>query len=149
MPFDGLTYLAPTNKPSLWERVVGYITGTPPVTKPLPTYLFHPTPATQPDTLTLQMLMIGRALIEDRKNWIQGRYETRGGRRCAVGALRAAARRLNIPTTQNGAHAVLLSVAMERGFNDIERMNDNSTHRQVLRAFDDAITFANIQSVPV
>lgn len=145
MPFDGISYLNPAAPPklSLWERVVGYITGTPPVTKPLPTYLFHPAPATQPDTLTLQMLMLGRVLIEDRKDWKQRRYETRDGRRCAVGALRAAARKLNIPPTQKSAYAVLLSVAMERGFNDIESMNDNSTHREVLSAFDEAIARAS------
>lgn len=143
MPFDGLNYLAPATKPSMWTRLTNYVMGVPPVAKSVPAHLFQPVPATQPDALTLQVLTIGRALIEDRKDWVQRRYETRDGRRCAVGALRGAARMLNVPTTQSGANAVLLSVAMGRGFNDIESMNDNSTHRQVLSAFDDAITRAS------
>ena len=79
-------------------------------------------------------------MIEERKDWVQRRYETRDGRRCAVGALRCAARLLNVASRQTGATAALLSVAMTRGFSDIESMNDNSTHRQVLLAFDEAIT---------
>ena len=143
MPFDGLTYLAPSAKASLWTRLSNFVMGVPPVAKSVTPYLFQPVPATEPDALTLQVLTIGRALIEDRKDWVQRRYETRDGRRCAVGALRGAARLLNIPSPQTGANAVLLSVAMSRGFNDIESMNDNSTHRQVLSAFDEAITRAS------
>lgn len=142
MPFDGLHDFAAATKPSLWTRVSHYLMGVPPVSKPLPAHLFQPLPATQPDALTLQVLTIGRALIEDRKDWVQRRYETRDGRRCAVGALRGAARLLNVPTTQTGANAVLLSVAAGRGFADIESLNDNSTHRQVLSAFDEAIARA-------
>ena len=41
-----------------------------------------------------------------------------------------------------GAHALLMAVALRRGFSDIESMNDNSTHRQVLAAFDEAIASA-------
>jgi len=89
--------------------------------------------------VTLQVLTIGRALIEDRKDWVQRRYETRDGRRCAVGALRGAARLMNLHGPQSGANTILLSVAMSRGFNDIESMNDNSSHRQVISAFDEAI----------
>ncbi len=142
MPFDGLSYLAPTKTPSLWTRAFNYVMGIPPVAKSVPAHLFQPIPASQPDALTVQVLTIGRALIEDRKDWVQRRYETRDGRRCAVGALRGAARLLNVPGPQTGANAVLLSVAMGRGFNDIESMNDNSTHRQVLSAFDEAIARA-------
>ncbi len=143
MPFDGLHYLAPAAKPSLWTRFTNFVTGVPPVSKSVPAHLFQPVPATQPDALTVQVLTIGRALIEDRKDWVQRRYETRDGRRCAVGALRGAARLLNVGSPQTGANAVLLSVAMSRGFNDIESMNDNSTHRQVLSAFDEAIARAS------
>lgn len=139
MPFDGLNYLAPAAKPSLWNRLTAFVMGAPPVIKAMPPHLFQPLPAAQPDALTLQVLAIGRALIEDRKDWVQRRYETRDGRRCAVGALRGAARLLQLPTQQSGANSLLLSVAMSRGFNDIESMNDNSTHRQVLSAFDEAI----------
>jgi hypothetical protein len=142
MPFDGVQYLG-LAKPSIWTRVSNFVMGTPPVAKSIPSHLFQPVPFTQPDALTVQVLTIGRALIEDRKDWVQRRYETRDGRRCAVGALRGAARLLNVPSPQTGANAVLLSVAMGRGFNDIESMNDNSTHKQVLSAFDEAINRAS------
>ena len=33
----------------------------------------------------------------------------------------------------------LLAVAMGRGFTDIETMNDHSTHKQVVSAFDEAM----------
>jgi len=143
MPFDGLHYLAPAPKQSVWTRFSNFVLGVPPVSKSVPPHLFQPVPSTQPDALTVQVLTIGRALIEDRKDWVQRRYETRDGRRCAVGALRGAARLLNVASPQTGANAVLLSVAMSRGFNDIESMNDNSTHRQVLSAFDEAIVRAS------
>ncbi len=142
MPFDGLAYLTTTAKPSLWTRLSHFMRGTAPIAKAVPPHLFQPVPPGQPDALTVQVLTVGRALIEDRKDWVQRRYETRDGRRCAVGALRGAARLLNVTGPQTGANAILLSVAMGRGFNDIESMNDNSSHRQVLSAFDEAITRA-------
>src|SRR6201995_3227732 len=142
MPFDGLHYVAPAAKPSLWTRFSNFLVGVPPVSKSVPAHLFQPVPATQPDALTVQVLTIGRALIEDRKDWVQRRYETRDGRRCAVGALRGAARLLNIASPQTGANNILLSVEMSRGFNDIESMNDNASHRQVISAFDEAIVRA-------
>lgn len=145
MPFDGLGYISNTAtpaKPSLWTRLTQFALGTPPVAKNLPLQAFQPVPANQPDALTLQILTIGKALIEDRKDWVQRRYETRDGRRCAVGALRGAARMMNLHGPQTGANTILLSVAMSRGFNDIESMNDNSSHRQVLSAFDEAISRA-------
>ncbi len=142
MPFDGLNYLDPAAKPSLWTRLRSYVTGDAPAVKMLPPHLFQPMPLREPDGVTLQTLTIGRALIEDRRDWVQRRYETRDGRRCAVGALRAANRLLQLPTQPTGANALLLSVAVSRGFNDIESMNDNSTHRQILSAFDEAIARA-------
>lgn len=141
MPFDGLAYLKAPVKPSLWTRVANVFLGASPISKSIPAQLFQPLP-TQPDAVTAQVLTIGRALIEDRKDWVQRRYETRDGRRCAVGALRGAARLLNLHGPQTGANTILLSVAMGRGFNDIESMNDNSTHRQVVSAFDEAINRA-------
>lgn len=140
MPFDGSGYLAAQTKPSLWGRVGAIIRLKP--------------RARQPDTLlpllvpeqagnaTLQVLLLGRALIEDRAHWVQRRYETRDGRRCAVGALRRAARLVRRDDHCNGAGALLLSVAQSRGFSDIENMNDHSTHIQVLSAFDEAIARA-------
>lgn len=144
MPFDGLGYVnSPSStKPTMWTRLSQFMFGAPPTAKSLPLQAFQPVPASQPDAVTLQVLTIGRALIEDRKDWVQRRYETRDGRRCAVGALRGAARLLNLHGPQTGANTILLSVAMSRGFNDIESMNDNSSHRQVLSAFDEAIARA-------
>jgi hypothetical protein len=141
MPFDGLGYVTTPAKQSIWTRLTQFVTGTPPVAKSIPLHAFQPVP-TQPDAVTLQVLTVGRALIEDRKDWVQRRYETRDGRRCAVGALRGAARLMNLHGPQTGANTILLSVAMSRGFNDIESMNDNSSHRQVISAFDEAISRA-------
>ncbi|HVY15300.1 MAG TPA: hypothetical protein VHB27_08735 [Rhodopila sp.] len=144
MPFDGLGYIAPQSKVSLWDRLGRFLWGEPNPGKLLPPTAFTPLPPGQADNVTLQVLMIGRALIEDRKDWVQRRYETRDGRRCAVGALRGAARLMNLQGPQTGANAMLLAVAMSRGFNDIESMNDNSSHRQVLSAFDEAIARARL-----
>ena len=144
MPFDGLGYVSSpsSTKVSLWTRLSHVMFGAPPIAKALPPQAFEPVPANHPDAVTLQVLTIGRALIEDRKDWVQRRYETRDGRRCAVGALRGAARLMNLQGPQTGANTILLSVAMSRGFNDIESMNDNSSHRQVISAFDEAIARA-------
>jgi len=146
MPFDGLGYVdtttSTTAKPSIWARLTQFALGAPPVSKNIPLHAFQPIPASQPDAVTVQVLTIGRALIEDRKDWVQRRYETRDGRRCAVGALRGASRLLNLHGPQSGANTMLLAVAMSRGFNDIESMNDNSSHRQVISAFDEAIARA-------
>lgn len=146
MPFDGLGYLTTPTKVSLWTRLSHFVLGVPPVAKSVPAHMFQPIPASHPDAVTLQVLTIGRALIEDRKDWVQRRYETRDGRRCAVGALRGATRLLSLHGPQTSANTILLSVAMSRGFNDIESMNDNSTHRQVLSAFDEAIGRASLQA---
>ena len=143
MPFDGFSYVTTTAKLSIWARLAQSTWGAPPVTKAIPLRAFQPLPANEPDAVTVQVLTIGRALIEDRKDWVQRRYETRDGRRCAVGALRGASRLLNVHGSQTGANAIMLSVAMGRGFNDVESMNDNSSHRQVLSAFDEAITRAS------
>jgi hypothetical protein len=146
MPFDGLGYVNTTAKPSLWTRLAQFALGIPPVTKTIPLHAFQPGPSALPDAISVQVLTIGRALIEDRKDWVQRRYETRDGRRCAVGALRGASRLLHLHGPQSEANTILLSVAMARGFNDIESMNDNSSHRQVMSAFDEAITRARLYS---
>jgi hypothetical protein len=148
MPFDGLGYVNTTTitKPSIWMRLTQFALGAPPVAKSLPLHAFQPIPADVPDAVTVQVLTIGKALIEDRKDWVQRRYETRDGRRCAVGAIRGASRMMNLHGPQNGANTMLLSVAMSRGFNDIESMNDNSSHRQVMSAFDEAIARARQSS---
>jgi hypothetical protein len=144
MPFDGTGYVG-TQPGNVWTRLLQITKGLLPAAKAPPARILAPLPVTQPDALTLQVLSVGRALIEDRKDWVQRRYETRDGRRCAVGALRGAARLMHLQGAQTGAHAFLLSVAMDRGFNDIESMNDNSSHRQVISAFDEAISRATTQ----
>jgi hypothetical protein len=144
MPFDGTGYVG-TQQGNVWTRLLQITKGWLPAAKAPPVRMLAPLPVAQPDALTLQVLSVGRALIEDRKDWVQRRYETRDGRRCAVGALRGAARLMHLQGAQTGAHTFLLSVAMDRGFNDIESMNDNSSHRQVVAAFDEAIARATTQ----
>lgn len=150
MPFDGLGYAATelkpsvTIKPSLWDRIGRLVWRAPALPGVDRTTAFQPLPPDEVENATLRQLVVGRALIEDRKGWVQRRYETRDGRRCAVGALRGAARLMNMNGPQGGANQILLSVAMSRGFNDIESMNDNSSHRQVLSAFDEAIARARL-----
>jgi hypothetical protein len=87
----------------------------------------------------LQTLALARSLIADERSWVQRRYETRDGRRCAVGALRGAARLMHNAVPHGDAVSNLLAVAMSRGFTDIETMNDHSTHAQVVSAFDEAM----------
>ena len=87
MPFDGLGYVSTTTatpaKPSIWTRLTQFALGAPPITKAIPIQAFQPVPANQPDAVALQVLTVGRALIEDRKDWVQRRYETRDAR-CVV-----------------------------------------------------------------
>lgn len=148
MPFDGATYTSTisTSETTFLQRVSNFVrTGRWTPAKPEPVRALYAPLEVSTDNLTVQTLKIGRALIEDRKDWVQRRYETRDGRRCAVGALRGAARLLNIRGQQTAATSYLLAVANGRGFNDIESMNDNSSHKQVLSAFDEAITRASTQ----
>lgn len=93
----------------------------------------------QGDASTIQVLGLARSLIQDERHWIQRRYETLDGRRCAVGAVRAAVRLLGLRVGPIDPHHALLMVAVARGFTDIEKMNDHSTHSQVVSAFDEAI----------
>jgi len=72
--------------------------------------------------------------------------EHNASRRCAVGALRSAARLLTLHSLNIEAHNLLLEVAVERGFTDIEKMNDHSMHGQVVSAFDIAIARAQARS---
>ncbi len=91
------------------------------------------------DTALLRVLEEARGLIEEREDWVQGRYETARGERCAVGALRLAASFLDYPAAGVVAHELLTRIAHERGFRDIETMNDHSRHEDVVAAFDVAI----------
>jgi hypothetical protein len=81
-------------------------------------------------------------LIENPENWTRGTYATLFGRRCAVGALRAAASWLEGPSPAWSAHDLLIRVSRSRGFTSVEAMNDHSSHAEVLTAFDEAIAMA-------
>ena len=98
-----------------------------------------PIPPLREGNRAVQVLSVARSLIADERAWVQRRYETRDGRRCAVGALRGAARLMHSPVPNGDAVTSLLAVAMSRGFTDIETMNDQSTHASLLSAFDEAI----------
>lgn len=146
MPFDGGWKINQTPELKVKGFFSRFFSRSEPVKiRVMPTICFNPaSPADTPETnayLPVRALELGRTLIEDRANWVQKRYETRDGRRCAVGALRAAARVLRVRDGQPG-HIYLLNVAMNRGFNDVESMNDNSSHRQVVSAFDEALLAA-------
>ncbi len=157
MPFDGKEFTgAPLvqtpvvvpEAPTVWERVRTATKSFLPRLKSLPPIRsFSPDPGLPAEVATVQLLTIARALIADEENWVQGRYETIDGRRCAVGALRVASRLMGVRTPPRDATNLLLSVATGRGFNDIEKMNDRSTHTQVLSAFDEAIGRAQARQI--
>lgn len=139
MPFDGsefsrsvaLKLPAPAAPPSRLQRGLAWLR-----------VAFLPGPAPEsPDFSAGQLLRMARAMIEPEGKWIRGRYRMSGGRHCAVGALRAAGRRAGHGTVRK-AHGLLRDVARGRGFESVEKMNDCSTHEQVLAAFDSAIAVA-------
>ena len=88
------------------------------------------------------LLKAARALIEAEETWTRGTYHSADGKRCAVGALRAAAQTRYGRGAGAEAHGFLLAVARWRGCDSVEKMNDKSTHAQVLAAFDAAIASA-------
>lgn len=94
------------------------------------------------DAAIVLLLQEARALIEDPKNWTQGTYRSFRGRYCAVGALRAVARRLSGPVPAWSAHELLINIARSRGFASVEAMNDRSSHAAVLALFDETIALA-------
>jgi len=101
---------------------------------------FRRAPAPPPlDPAVLRVLEEARGLIELRQDWVQGRYETIAGERCAVGAMRIAAELLDYQAAEPRAHELLARIAAARGFTSIEAMNDHSPHGHVLAAFDEAI----------
>jgi len=91
------------------------------------------------DAAVAELLREAKGLISDPENWTRRTYRSFGGQRCAVGALRAAAKRLDDPGIAWSAHARLIDVARSRGFTNVETMNDRSSHAAVLAAFDQAI----------
>jgi hypothetical protein len=104
---------------------------------------FAPHPARAPlDPAVVRVLQEARGLIEQRQDWVQGRYETVGGERCAVGAVRIAAELFDYAEAGSRAERLLARVAARRGFTSVEAMNDRSPHGHVLTAFDEAIAAA-------
>ena len=95
-----------------------------------------------PEIAAARLLRAARALIAEEDRWVQGRYETLRGRRCAMGALQAAARALRDTRGFETARDLLRTEALIRGYSHVEKMNDRSTHAQVLAAFDGAIARA-------
>jgi len=147
MPFDGSEFIATPVQdvpawPGLWALLWQAAHRLRPSARGLPAEFPGSVPADSAEAATVQVLRLARSLIEDERHWIQRRYETLDGRRCAVGALRGAARLLALRSLNSDAHSLLLDVAVGRGFTDIEKMNDHSTHGQVLAAFDVAIARA-------
>ncbi|HSU06289.1 MAG TPA: hypothetical protein VLI93_12015 [Acetobacteraceae bacterium] len=99
-------------------------------------------PVVPSEVTAVQLLRAARGLIELEDRWVQGRYETVRGRRCAMGALQAAARVLRDPRAFEDAKDLLRTEAVLRGYSHVEKMHDRSTHGQVLAVFDAAIAKA-------
>lgn len=89
-----------------------------------------------------------RASIETEGGWVRGIYRTADGRRCAMGALHAAARPGWRGVRAGGSARPSAAAAKERGFGGVEPMDDSSTHAQVLAAFDAAIGHAESRPPP-
>ena len=153
MPFDGSEFIGTAVIPSeperresqgAWQRIRQLTRSLRVRGRGLPFVVPVSDPMVTPEAVSLQVLRLARSLIADEHNWIQRRYETLDGRRCAVGALRGAVRLLGVRGGGIEPHNALLSIAIARGFTDIEKMNDHSTHDQLISAFDEAIARARI-----
>ena len=136
MPFDGTQFHAfPVSVRKPWYHRLRALVGVPSEETP---FLRVIAPV-ETESGVIQLLETARRMIEDPAQWVQGSYNSWGRRHCAVGAMRAAAREINASSQRLRAHAFLLDVARKRGFTNVERMNDRSTHGEVLAAFDEAI----------
>jgi len=94
------------------------------------------------------LLEESKALIEDRDRWLQGTYRWFRGRRCAMGALYAAAVKFDDVRVAASAHGLLLHVAETRRFTTVEGMNDHSSHEKIMTAFDEAIALSWARALP-
>jgi hypothetical protein len=148
MPFDGTYFPAPTPSDTglfpIWSRHgcrLWFEARLRRGKRGAPSLLRAPLPADR-DLAVAGLLREAREMIEDPENWTRRTYRSFGGQRCAVGALRAAAKRLNDPSLAWSAHALLIGVARSRGFTNVETMNDRSSHAAVIAAFDQAIRTA-------
>jgi hypothetical protein len=102
-------------------------------------------PGIPPELGALHLLRSARALIELEDRWVQGRYKTARGRRCAVGALQAATAFVTDPRAFQQAKELLREEALRRGYSHIETMNDETSHGVVMAAFDSAIVRAEVR----
>jgi hypothetical protein len=141
MPFDGSEYcpgsapaeaVLPSAAGNTWLRALAERL------RARPLWAFTPGEI-RPEVTPAHLLRAARALIGQEDRWVQGRYETLRGRRCAMGALQAAARVLRHPGAFDQARDYLRTEALIRGYSHVEKMNDRSTHAEVLAAFDRAI----------
>jgi len=149
MPFDGTEFRvapvrlpmpAPQPAPGIWSRMREVATTLAAHARVLPLWSLAPGEVVLPvEVSAVQLLRAARGLIELEDKWVQGRYETVRGRRCAMGALQAAARVLRDPRAFEEAKDLLRTEAVLRGYSHVEKMNDRSTHAQVVAAFDAAI----------
>ena len=146
MPFDGSAFspvadapsTTPTPNSSQWRKRLRSLLRLESWREDIQAFLPGARPAEVEPTVG-QLLITARGMIEQEGRWIKGHYATLDGRHCAVGALRAAALRLDARRVGKAAHDVLRDVARERGFRSIEQMNDHSSHAEVIAAFDKAI----------
>jgi hypothetical protein len=152
LPFDGKEFPGAPNLPetaggsaTLWQRARVFADKLSPNWRNLPAELRFPGSPDSREEASLRLLAVGRALIAGEGSWVRHCYETMGGKRCAVGALRAAARFTGSGWLRE-SQMMLLAVARERGFADVETMNDKSSHGQVLSAFDEAIARARLRA---
>jgi hypothetical protein len=148
MPFDGAYFPAPTPSDTglfpLWSRHGSRLwlkTRLRRERRGASSLLRAPLPADR-DLAVAALLREAKGLISEPETWTRRTYRSFGGQRCAVGALRAAAKRLDDAGIAWSAHALLINVARSRGFTNVETMNDRSSHAAVLAAFDQAITAA-------
>lgn len=150
MPFDGSDF-SPAFQPTPEPASPGHESGWIGAAKALCDrafrvsriqFLFTGNPPELLEPSTAYLLRRARLMIEAEEKWVQGYYSTSDGRRCAMGALRAAARHSDPRRVRARAHHLLREVARERGFQSVEGMNDRCTHHQVLTAFDMAIRVA-------
>ena len=149
LPFDGKQFPGQSGTAgrvaAFWLRAGAFAGRLLPRARNLPLELRSPGYPGNPEDARVRLLTLGRELIAVEGNWVRHCYETIGGRRCAVGALRAAARFTGSVRLRE-AQIMLLAVARERGFADVETMNDKSSHGQVVSAFDEAIARAQLRA---
>lgn len=157
MPFDGQQYKTQTAQPaepapiglappaqSKLRRMFGqgfWSVAATVIGRPAHAYAVPQRVPESAEAAAAQLLRAARSMIDREEMWVQGRYNARGGRHCAIGALRAAGRFYHGETLRL-AHALLHNVANSRGFDSVEKMNDASTHGQVVAAFNSAIASA-------